>query len=414
MIEGESPRTGPPRMSDRRWMRRALALAETARGRTSPNPLVGAVVLDPEGRLAGEGLHRLAGEPHAEVEALRAAGERARGGTLYVTLEPCNHYGRTPPCTGAILAAGLARVVVGWRDPNPDVRGGGIARLRAAGVAVEVGVLEEAAARQNAGFARLVTTGRPLVTLKLAASLDGRIATASGDSRWITSERSRELVHEMRDGADAVAVGIGTVLADDPLLTARPAAEGRLAVRLAIAKRPLWRVVVDPSLRVPDGARVLVPTPAARTLVACGGEAQAARRTRLEAAGAVVVTLPPLPGAPAGAGEASAGWPLDLGALLDDLGRREVADLLVEGGAELAGAFVDQGLVDRIAFFYAPTLLGGRAAPGMVGGTGAPSIAAALRVSRIRRRRVGDDLLVEGDVVRPPGLRETRPERPPG
>lgn len=389
-------------------MRRALALAETARGRTSPNPLVGAVVLDAQGALAGEGFHRRAGEPHAEVEALRAAGGRARGGTLYITLEPCNHHGRTPPCTEAILAAGVARVVVAWRDPNPRVEGGGIARLRAAGVAVDAGVLEEAAARQNAGFARLVTTGRPLVTLKLAASLDGRIATASGDSRWITSERSRALVHELRDASDAVAVGVGTVLADDPQLTARPLERGRLAARLAIPKRPLWRVVVDPSLRLPDDARVLAPGASARTLVACAPDVPADRRARLEATGAAVVALPALREAPPEPDRAQARRRLDLGALLDELGRREVADLLVEGGAELAGSLVDQGLVDRIAFFYAPILIGGRGARGMIGGAGAPSIAAALHVTRIRRRRFGDDLLVEGDVIRPEGLCNSR------
>ncbi len=415
---GRPAGAGRPRLMDVTWMRRALRLAETARGRTSPNPLVGAVVLDREGRLAGEGFHRRPGEPHAEVEALRAAGERARGGTLYVTLEPCNHHGRTPPCTEAIVAAGVARVVVAWRDPNRHVRGGGIERLQAAGLSVEAGVLEAEAARQNAAYARLVTTGRPLVTLKLAASLDGRIATASGESRWITGEAARRFVHELRDAADAVAVGVATVLADDPQLTARVAPRGRLAARLAIPKRPLWRVVVDPTLRLPEEARVLVPTPSARTLVACGPDVSPDRRARLEAAGVSVVSLPRLPEAPAAADPlrprgatgppeepAARGYPapphgrLDLGALLDQLGRREVADLLVEGGAELAGALLDQRLVDRIAFFYAPILIGGRAARGMIGGAGAPSIDAAARVVRIRRRRFGDDLLVEGDVV---------------
>jgi diaminohydroxyphosphoribosylaminopyrimidine deaminase / 5-amino-6-(5-phosphoribosylamino)uracil reductase len=375
-------------------MRRALALAETARGRTSPNPLVGAVVLDAGGAPAGEGFHRRAGEPHAEVEALRAAGPRARGGTLYVSLEPCNHQGRTPPCTEAILRAGVARVVAARGDPNPRVAGGGAGRLRAAGVVVEVGVLAEEAARQNAGYDRLVAAGRPLVTLKLAASLDGRIATAGRQSRWITGEPSRTLVHEMRDAADAVAVGIGTALADDPLLTARAVPRPGTEARLAIPKPTLWRVVVDPMLRLPDGARLLAPDAGARTLVACARTAPADARARIEARGAAVVALPGLP-----AGSGSLGTPLDLSALLDDLGRREVAYLLVEGGAGLAGAFVDQRLVDRVAFFYAPLLIGGEGAPVMIGGAGAPTLGGALRLGRLRRRRVGEDLLVEADVV---------------
>ena len=369
-------------------MRRALTLAETARGRTSPNPIVGAVVADAAGRVVGEGFHRRAGEPHAEAAALAAAGERARGATLYVTLEPCNHQGRTPPCVDAILKAGIRRVVAATPDPNPRVPGGGVERLRAHGVAVEVGLLGEAAARQIAPFRSLVTTGRPLVTVKLAASLDGRTATRSGDSRWITSERSRALVHEMRDAADAVMVGVGTVVADDPMLTARVTPSTRLAARLAIPRRPLWRVVVDPSLRMPPTARVLAPDPAARTLVACAEGADPRARERLEAAGAEVVTLP------------RRGRLLDLGRLLDDLGRREVADLLVEGGAGLTGALFDQRLVDRVAVFIAPLIIGGRAAPGMVGGEGVARLGDAVRLTRVRRRRIGEDLLVEADVVR--------------
>lgn len=389
--------------TDRRLMRRALSLAETARGRTSPNPVVGAVVLDTRGAVVGEGFHQRPGQPHAEVVALRAAGERARGGTLYVTLEPCNHLGRTPPCTDAIVAAGLARVVVAVPDPNPRVPGGGADRLRATGIRLEKGCLAEAAARQIAPFASLVTRGRPLVTLKLAASLDGRLATAAGESRWITGPRSREAVHEMRDAADAVMVGVGTVVADDPLLTARIAPSARLAprlrARLGIPRRPLWRVVVDPSLRMPETARVLVPDGGARTLVACGEGADGAVRARLEGAGVEVLVLP---------------WRerlLDLGALLDDLGRREVADLLVEGGPGLAGGLVDQRLVDRVALFYAPILIGGAAAPGMVGGRGAVRLLDALRLVHVRRRRVGDDLLVEADVVREAGVE--RPRRAP-
>ncbi len=374
-------------------MRRALALAETARGRTSPNPVVGAVVTDGEGRVVGEGFHQRVGEPHAEVVALRAAGHRARGGTLYVTLEPCNHQGRTPPCVDAVLAAGIRRVVAAAHDPNPRVAGGGVERLLAHGVEAEVGLLGGEAVRQIAAFRSLVTTGRPLVTVKLAASLDGRIATASGDSRWITSERSREVVHEMRDAADAVMVGVGTIVADDPLLTARVHRSARLAARLGIPRcRPLWRVVVDPSLRVPPAARVLGAEADARTLVACGEGADPGARGRLAAGGIEVAVLPRWQGSE---------W-LDLGALLDELGRREVADLLVEGGAGLAGALFDQRLVDRVAMFFAPIVIGGAGAPGMVGGRGAIGLAEAQRLARVRRRRIGDDLLVEADVVKEP------------
>ncbi len=373
-------------------MRRALAIAETARGRTSPNPLVGAVVLDRAGEVAGEGFHQRAGAPHAEVEALGASGPRAVGGTLYVTLEPCTHYGRTPPCVEAVLAARVARVVVALRDPNPRVTGGGIERLRAAGVAVDVGLLADDAGRRNAGFMVLVTTGRPLVTLKLAAALDGRIATAGGESRWITGEAARARVHEMRDAADAIAVGVGTVVADDPLLTARVLPSPRLAPRLGIPRRPLSRVVVDPALRTPSSARILAPDPSARTLFACGEGVDPRARARLEALGVEVIVVPAWRGAP--------GAPLDLGVLLDELGRREVADLLVEGGAGLAGALVEQRLVDRVAIFLAPMIIGGAGAPGMVGGRGAASLSDALRLTHVRRRRLGEDLLVEADVVR--------------
>ncbi|GIU96574.1 MAG: riboflavin biosynthesis protein RibD [Actinomycetota bacterium] len=363
----------------RAHMRRALQLAERGWGRVSPNPMVGAVVLDARGRVVGEGYHAGPGSPHAEVVALRDAGERARGGTLVVTLEPCDHTGRTGPCTREVLAAGIARVVAATRDPNPLVDGAGFRRLRTAGVEVDVGVLGEEAERLNAAFARHVRTGLPFVVLKTAASLDGRTATRTGASRWITSAEARRDAHRLRAWADAIVVGSGTALADDPQLTVREPA-------WADARPPI-RVVVDGRGRVPPTARL--GDGSAPTLVATTERAPRKRREAWRRAGAEVVVL-----------DADAQGHPALGALLERLGKRDVQGVLVEGGATLAWGFVRAGLVDRVVAYLAPTLLGGAEAPGVLGGAGVATLAEGVALRFVSAEPVGPDLKVVADVQR--------------
>lgn len=354
--------------ADRRFMRLALRQARRGLGRSAPNPAVGAVVVK-DGAVIGQGFHALAGTPHAEVHALAAAGEAARGATIYVTLEPCNHQGRTPPCTRAILAAGIARVVYGASDPNPKAQGGG-EFLRQAGLAVSGGVLAQACQDEHRFFLTHVTQKRPHVILKTAATLDGRTAAHTGDSRWVTGPTARREVHRWRGWCDAICVGIGTALADDPQLTCR----------LPGGRDPL-RVVVDTNLRLPARAKVLDPSSAAGCLVACGPRPDPNRRAALETAGAQVLPLP-----------LGDDHRVDLAALLSELGRRGITSLLLEGGAGLAWGFVRAGLVDEVMYFFAPKLIGGANAPGMIGGEGFALMAQALPLGRVRVRRFGEDL----------------------
>lgn len=364
-------------MDDQIGMARALALAGQGRGLTSPNPMVGALIVR-DGLPVGEGVHRRAGSPHAEVEALKAVGPRAEGACLYVNLEPCVHRGRTPPCVDAILAAGIRRVVVGCLDPNPLVNGRGVERLREAGVEVTVGVREDEARALNRAFFKFIATDRPFVTLKAALTLDGKIAAWDGNSRWITGEEARTEVHRMRAGADAILVGIETVLRDDPELTVRLPDVG--------PREPL-RVVADSRLRTPPDARVLRAGTPGRTVIACvaGAPAEAARALR--ARGVEVLDCPARDGR------------VDLDALLAELARRGVVSLLAEGGGELNASLLEAGLVDRVAFFVAPAVLGGRGAPGPVGGSGR-GLKEALRLGPLEVRRVGPDLLIEADLER--------------
>ncbi len=361
------------RAPEQRLMRRALALAASGVGRTSPNPPVGAVVVR-DGAIVGEGYHRRAGEAHAERIALANAGETARGADIYVTLEPCCHHGRTPPCTDAIIEAGIHRVIYAAGDPDPRCAGGGEAALRAAGVEVESGFLYEDARRLLEGYVRHRRTGRPLVTLKLAMSLDGRIATRTGDSRWITGDQSRQMVHQVRDRSDVVMVGSGTVLADDPALTTRDVPDGRDALR----------VIADSRARTPANAQVVREESEAGCLIACTSRAPEERMEALREAGADVLVLPERDGR------------VDLEALATELGERGALNVLIEGGGELAGGALEAGVVDRVLLFYAPMIIGGReAVPGVVG-RGAGRVADALRLRDVTHRRVGDDLLVEG------------------
>jgi len=367
--------------ADRRFMRRALALARRGAGTTRPNPMVGAVVVR-RGRVLAEGYHRRPGTPHAEVDALAKLGGRAPGATVYVSLEPCDHLGRTPPCSRALLAAGVARVVVGVRDPNPLVDGRGITRLRRAGVQVDVGCLEAECRDLNRAFFTWVTRRRPLVTLKVAASWDGFIADGlarpAAAPAWLTGPAAREAAHALRAAHDAVLVGAGTVRADDPLLTDRRPRRGRRA-------QPL-RVIMDGRLSVRPSARVIATTGDAPTLVFGGHGAAPARMRALMEAGADVVLLP-----------SSHQGRFSVDALLAELAARDVQSVLVEGGAAVHGAFVSAGLVDRVALFFAPRLLGGGL--GIATGPGRP-LAEALRLGPARLRRFGEDVLMEADVLR--------------
>lgn len=356
---------------ERRYLSRAIALARRGLGRTSPNPAVGAVLVR-DGQVVGEGYHQRAGGPHAEVVSLRQAGEAARGATLYVTLEPCAHWGRTPPCADALIEAGVRRVVACTIDPNPKVNGLGFSRLASAGVQVELadGRYREQARRLNAPYEKYVTTGLPYVTLKVAMSLDGKIATTTRDARWISSEASRAMAHRLRARHDAVMVGVGTVLADDPLLTARP--PGRRPPR-----QPL-RVVVDSHARTPVDARLIrSASPEAPVLVAITDLAPADRVESLRAAGAEVAVLP-----------AGSDGRVDLPALLQYLSAREVTSVLVEGGGVLLASLVDAELADAMIVFLAPKILGGKGAPSPVDGAGVDRVAGAWRIARWRVRRV--------------------------
>jgi diaminohydroxyphosphoribosylaminopyrimidine deaminase/5-amino-6-(5-phosphoribosylamino)uracil reductase len=357
--------------ADARFMARALELAARGLGRTFPNPPVGAVLVR-GGRIVGEGLHRRAGGPHAEIEALAAAGPRARGATLYVTLEPCTHWGRTPPCVDALLPLGLARVVVAMRDPNPRVRGRGAARLARAGVPVVVGAGAAEARLLTAGYCMRVRRGRPLVTLKLALTLDGRIAAAGGDARWITGPDARRFSHVLRDISDAVLVGAGTVRADDPLLTCR----------LRGGHSPVRVVLAGSRLALPARARVLA-SGGPPTWVVAPRDAPARRVAALRRRGIDVIVLPVRRGR------------VPFTTVVRALGERGITSLLVEGGATVAAEALRAGVVDRVVLFVAPALLGGDAIPA-VGPLGLRRVRDALRLEGLAVGRLGDDLVLEG------------------
>jgi diaminohydroxyphosphoribosylaminopyrimidine deaminase / 5-amino-6-(5-phosphoribosylamino)uracil reductase len=373
---------------DEARMARAVALAEGGRGTASPNPMVGAVLVR-DGRVVGEGFHRAAGLAHAEAMALDAAGELAAGATCYVTLEPCAHHGRTPPCADALVAAGVARVVAAVADPDPRVGGAGLARLAAAGLAVSVGTGAEAAAEQNAAYLTHRRLGRPRVTLKAAASLDGKVAAPDGSSQWITGPAARADAHRLRAEADAVCVGAGTALADNPRLTVRlPGWTGR---------QPL-RVLVDAAGRV--GAAGHLFDGEAETLVATTPAAPASAVDAWKAAGAEVLICEP------------AGRAVDLPDLTRALGERGVLELLVEGGPRLQASLWAAGLADRLVWYLAPLAIGGEGAPGLLG-SGAATLAEARRLRLASVDRLGDDLRVVA-FPRPTGGAESAPPDPPG
>jgi diaminohydroxyphosphoribosylaminopyrimidine deaminase/5-amino-6-(5-phosphoribosylamino)uracil reductase len=364
-------RSGGRRHDDADWMAVALGEAAKGLGRTAPNPAVGCIIVK-DGRVLGRGHHRGAGRPHAEVEALTDAGGRAKGATLYTSLEPCCHHGRTPPCTQALIESGVAAVVVGAVDPNPAVRGRGLAALRRAGIAVRTGALQRECEDVIRGFRTWIQQGRPYVHLKLAASLDGKIATRNGASKWISSPASRRLVQEMRGRSEAVLVGINTVLADDP----------RLTCRLPGARTPL-RVILDRRLRTPVDAHVVRGR--GPVLIIGAPSAPVAARRRLERAGAEVATLDT---------RGVRGWQR----VVRELGRRGVHELLVEGGAQVAASAVKSGVVNALTIFYNPRLIGSEGVP-MLGPLQVPSPAAARRLRTLACRCSGPDLVWTGEFV---------------
>ncbi|MFO7964895.1 MAG: bifunctional diaminohydroxyphosphoribosylaminopyrimidine deaminase/5-amino-6-(5-phosphoribosylamino)uracil reductase RibD [Desulfobacterales bacterium] len=370
---------------DRHYMKTALALAEKGLGYTSPNPMVGAVLVK-GGRIIGKGYHEFVGGPHAEINAIAHAGEDLRGAVLYVTLEPCNHTGRTGPCTEKIVSSGIGRVVTAMKDPNPTVAGNGNDYLRRRGVAVTEGVCRKEAERLNEAFIKFVHTRRPFVTLKCAATLDGRIATRTGDSKWISNAVSREYVHRLRHAADAIMVGIGTVVLDNPSLTTRlkDGINGRKG-------RDPIRIILDSSLSIDENATVLtVPYEAPAVLVIQGerlNDEKRRKRDRLAKRGIRFIDIP------------MKGDRMDLDVLMDRLGEMNIMTLLVEGGSRIIQSALSENIIDKVMFFYGPKLLGGNDGIPMIAGNGPEKMADCIRIRDIQVRRFGDDIMVSGYPV---------------
>jgi diaminohydroxyphosphoribosylaminopyrimidine deaminase/5-amino-6-(5-phosphoribosylamino)uracil reductase len=357
------------------YMKIALSLAKRGRGKVSPNPLVGAVLVK-NGQIIGKGFHQRAGRPHAEVNALKDAGNKAIGADLYINLEPCCHYGKTPPCTDALIAHRIRRVFVGMVDPNPLVSGKGIKRLVNAGIQVTTGILEGEARKLNEVFIKYTTEKMPFVIMKVASTLDGKIATRDGDARWITGEKARTFVHQLRNEVDAILVGIGTVKRDDPQLTTRlPHGRGR----------DPHRIILDTHLTIPLSSKLLHLDSQVRTIIATAAQhASSGKARKLEGLGATILTVPTLRGR------------INLKALLKKLGTRDITSVMVEGGRETITSFLEQGLVDKLYLFYAPKIIMGKEAVGITGGPGKALIQEAIRVNDVTVRRMGDDILIEG------------------
>jgi diaminohydroxyphosphoribosylaminopyrimidine deaminase / 5-amino-6-(5-phosphoribosylamino)uracil reductase len=356
---------------DRRYMRTACRLAEKAAGTTSPNPMVGAVLVR-DGKMIASGFHQFAGGDHAEIVALKRAGANAKGATLYINLEPCKHYGRTPPCTRSLIAAGVKEVVVGMKDPNPLVSGKGLRALARAGIKVRTGVLQEECRVLNEAFTKLITSGVPFVTLKLAASLDGKIAAASGDARWISCEESRATVHLLRNRYDAVLVGAGTVLVDNPQLTCR-----------IPGGRDPWRIILDARLRIPLDAEFLRQRGSDKNIIVTSSTAPIAKIRALENLGATVWRLP--------AREGAVRWH----PLLKKLAKTGIASVLIEGGATTAAGALKEKMVDKMLIFYAPKLLGGEGRY-MIDSLGVQHVKQSVKLHNLKVRKSGADLLVSG------------------
>ena len=362
---------------DIEYMREALKLAESTRGRTSPDPMVGAVIVK-DGEITATGYHAEQGTPHAEAWALEKAGEKARGATLYLNLEPCSHFGYNPPCTKAIIDAGIKKVVAAMQDPNPMVSGKGFAELREAGVEVEVGLLEKEARKLNEVFIKHITTGRPFVILKAAMSLDGKIATKTGESFWITGMGARRYVHFLRSTVDAVMVGIGTVLKDDPELTVREIPK--------VYKNP-FKIILDGHGRTPRTAKVLKNEPS-KTIIMVTKTAPAEKVKKLKETGAEVLVFEDLNGL------------VNLDALMVELGKRKITSLLIEGGGRVNAGAIKAGIVDKVIFFISPKLIGGEKAPTPVEGEGIEILSQAINLKDIRVETIDGDILIEGYIVK--------------
>lgn len=361
-------------MTDLDYMKSVLRLAAKGRGQTSPNPMVGAIIVN-KNRVIGKGYHRKAGTPHAEILALREAGERARGSAIYVNLEPCCHRDKkTPPCTDAIIQSGIKKVVLGMIDPNPKVSGKGIRVLKNAGIEIATGILEEESRRLNEAYIKYITTGQPFVILKIASSLDGKIATASGESKWITGEQSRKMVHRLRSEVDAVMVGIGTVLKDDPMLN----------VRLIKGRDP-HRVILDSQLEIPLTARVLNSEPSnAMTYIVTTLDSPEDKIIALKKKGAVIISLN------------SKGGYIDLPLLMKKLGSLGITSLMIEGGSEINASALRSEIVDRVLIFMSPKIIGGKDSVGSIGGESPGRLADVLILRDIGLKRSGEDILIEG------------------
>lgn len=366
-------------MDDKSCIKRTLRLASKASGMTNPNPMVGAVITR-DGRIIAEDYHKKAGMPHAEVLAIQKAGEKAKGATLYVSLEPCCHTNkRTPPCTKAIIKAGIKKVVAAMKDPNPKVSGKGIKELESSGIEVISGVLEEKARRLNESYIKYITTRKPFVILKSAMTLDGKIATPSGQSKWITGERSRRMVHRIRSSVDAVLTAIGTVKADDPELT----------VRTKQAKRSPIRIVIDPNLQIPLNAKILNMPP--ETIIIAKGPAAGSRQPAVKEKKKILLN----------SGIRIIEFEddkLDLNWLIKRLGETGITSLLIEGGSSLNAHAFEDGIVDKVLFFIAPKIIGGRNSYTVVGGKTFRRLEDAYRLIDVKLKRVGDDFLVEGYI----------------
>lgn len=363
-------------MDDLKWMKRVLRLAEKGWGRTSPNPMVGALLVKNE-KIIGEGYHVRAGEAHAEILAIRQAGGEAEGATLYLNLEPCTHYGKTPPCAPRVIESGVRRVVIGMEDPNPPVKGKGIEGLRMAGLDVEVGVMEKECRRLNEAFSKYILKKEPFVILKAAATLDGKIATRNGDSKWISGERSRRFVHRLRSRVDGILLGIGTILKDDPLLTSH--------IR---GGRDPYRIILDSRLRIPEQARVVTASPS-KTIIVTTESAPRDKIERLEKRGVRTLILDSKEGR------------VNLKTCLSRLGEMEMMSLLVEGGSQVSGSFLDEGLIDKVLLFLSPKLIGDPQAIGIFGGRGVRDLKDAISLKEMRIRKMGEDLLAEGYFIPP-------------
>ncbi|MCM8778256.1 MAG: bifunctional diaminohydroxyphosphoribosylaminopyrimidine deaminase/5-amino-6-(5-phosphoribosylamino)uracil reductase RibD [Candidatus Omnitrophica bacterium] len=357
------------------YMRIALKLAQKAKGFTNPNPLVGCVIVR-EGKIVGRGFHKRAGLAHAEIEAIEQAGEKTRGASLYVNLEPCSHYGRTPPCTKAIIKAGIKKVYASILDPNPLNNGRGVKELRKKGIEVELGILEEEAKKLNEVFLKYITQKIPFVTVKVAQSLDGKIATRTGESRWITSEKARDLVKELRNEVDAVMVGVNTVIKDNPLLNPK-----------ILKSKTYYKIILDSKLRIPLKAKMFSDESVGRIIIATTKYASKKKMEKLKGKAEVLVVR-------------DKNRKVDLNALMRELGKREISHILIEGGGETIASALEEKLVDKIYFFISPKLIGGRETITSVEGRGIARLREAYLLKNIEIRRIGEDILIGGYLGR--------------